>query len=605
MAEENALLNKKEKIDYEILGSLDFDELEEKLQAQLEDELTDLEFLEEEKDKIGNPDALGKAVMDEVWKQFSEQIGLDMTKETLIQKYDREHQGETYSEVGKKVLQDSKYKEAKKAMKEQQRSGNLKDEYTGRNIGKNENANPDHVVSRVDLYENLRRRQANLNTEELANKDENLKATNESLNKSKGRKSIPEYLKDREQREKKLREKNERENKKIDESNMSDVEKRKAKEKNNKRLQDILDADSELMKKVDKEARAAINKDIAKGVVKETAKKAGKDALKQMAVSALFSLMKDVINGLIRFLKNKAKSFNTFLEEMKKSIKVFLGKISSFLHTGVSSFTGTIISEIFAPITRLFKHLSSIIKQGVSSVIDAVKYLKDKKNKNKSFSVKVAEVGKIITAGFVVIGAISLGELFEKLLMTVPGMMTELPLIGTLANMTGMFLASLLSGIAGAIIINFIDKFIAKKQGQDITKRQINKKNEILNAQVKLALVNDAKLEKTKMNVGYTIKNRHQEAEKIIREATDDIDNIDKSISRREEDIFTIGEDICNRGEEISAIGEDVYNRGEEISAIVEDVYNRGENISAILEDIFSNENVYDTEANNINLTYK
>lgn len=37
-----------------------FDELEEKLQEQLDSELSDLSFLEEEKDKIGNPDNLGK-----------------------------------------------------------------------------------------------------------------------------------------------------------------------------------------------------------------------------------------------------------------------------------------------------------------------------------------------------------------------------------------------------------------------------------------------------------------------------------------------------------------------------------------------------------------
>ena len=43
-------------------------------------------------------------------------------------------------------------------------------------------------------------------------------------------------------------------------------------------------------------------------------------------------------------------------------------------------------------------------------------------------------------------------------------MQIELPLLGSLANIIGMFLASLVSGLIGAIIINLIDKFIAKKQ---------------------------------------------------------------------------------------------------------------------------------------------
>ena len=519
MAKENAILNDEDILNDEFTESFDFDELDEKLQSQLEEEFSNLEFLKDEKAKIENPDALGKVILDEVWKQFGNQIGLDMTNETLNQKYDREHQGETYDDVGKKVMQDPKYKEANKAMKEQQQSGNLKDEYTGKNINQNDNANLDHVVSRKELYENARRKQAGINTEDLANKDENLKPTNESLNKSKGAKSVEEYIRSREQREKDLREQNERANKKIDESNMSDVEKQKAKEKNNKRLQDKLDADDELMKKADKEARKAINRDIAKGVAKETAKKAGKDAMKQMAVSALFSLLKEVMNGFVRFLKSQAKSFKSFLEEMKKAIKSFFEKITNVLQTGASSVVGTIVNVIFGPIVSTFKKLASLIKQGISSVMEAVRYLNDKENKNKPFGVKVAQVGKIISSGLVAGGAIFLGELFEKLLLSVPGMKIELPLLGTLANVIGMFLASLVSGLAGAIIINLIDKFIAKKQKSDAQAAAIETGNQIISKQHQIQIVNEVLLDRDKENAQSNILERHQDALSIMNEA--------------------------------------------------------------------------------------
>lgn len=519
MAKENAILNDEDILNEEFTESFDFDELEEKLQSQLEEEFSNLEFLKEEKEKIGNPDALGKVILDEVWKQFGNQIGLDMTNETLNQKYDREHQGETYEDAGKKVMQDPKYKEANKAMKEQQQSGNLKDEYTGKNINQNDNANLDHVVARKELYENARRKQAGINTEDLANKDENLKPTNESLNKSKGAKSVDEYISGREQREKDLRKQNERANKKIDESNMSDVEKQKAKEKNNKRLQDKLDVDDELMKKADKEARKAINKDIAKGVAKETAKKAGKDALKQMAVSALFSLLKEVMNGFVRFLKSQAKSFKSFLEEMKKAIKSFFENITNVLQTGESIVVGTIVTEIFGPIVSVFKKLASLIKQGISSVMEAVRYLNGKENKNKPFSIKVAQVGKIITAGLVAGGAIFLGELFEKFLLSIPGMQIELPLLGTLANVIGMFLASLVSGLVGAIIINLIDKFIAKKQKSDAQAAAIEKGNQIIAKQHQIQIVNEVLLDRDKENAQSNISGRHQEASSIMKDA--------------------------------------------------------------------------------------
>lgn len=460
----------------------DFDEMEGFLSKQLEESFSDLELLENNRAAVSDPDSLGKVVLNEVWNQFGNQIGLDMTNETLIQKYDREHP-ETYKEVSPSVLKDKRYKDANKAMKEQQKAGVLKDEYTGKDLKPNEKANLDHVVPRKELFDNKRRKQANLSVTDLANKEENLKPTNEALNKSKGAKSNKEYVETREIREKALLEQNKKANKKVDESNKSNLEKSLQKEKNNKSLNDKLAADDELMMQVDKEARKAINKDIRVNATKEVGKKAGKDALKTMTISALFSLSKEIMNGLIRFFKEKSKSFNRFLSEMKEAIKSFFSKILSVLQTGASTLIGTIISEIFGPIVSIFKKLASLIKQGISSVIDAVNYLRDKKNKDKPFGVKVAQVGKIITVGLVGGSAIFLGEVFEKFLLTIPGMQIELPLIGTLANMIGLFLSSLVSGLVGAIVLNLIDKFIAKKLKAESDKKIIERKNEIMNLQ--------------------------------------------------------------------------------------------------------------------------
>lgn len=460
----------------------DFDEMEGFLSKQLEESFSDLELLENNRAAVSDPDSLGKVVLNEVWNQFGNQIGLDMTNETLIQKYDREHP-ETYKEVSPSVLKDKRYKDANKAMKEQQKAGVLKDEYTGKDLKPNEKANLDHVVPRKELFDNKRRKQANLSVTDLANKEENLKPTNEALNKSKGAKSNKEYVETREIREKALLEQNKKANKKVDESNKSNLEKSLQKEKNNKSLNDKLAADDELMMQVDKEARKAINKDIRVNATKEVGKKAGKDALKTMTISALFSLSKEIMNGLIRFFKEKSKSFNRFLSEMKEAIKSFFSKILSVLQTGASTLIGTIISEIFGLIVSIFKKLASLIKQGISSVIDAVNYLRDKKNKDKPFGVKVAQVGKIITVGLVGGSAIFLGEVFEKFLLTIPGMQIELPLIGTLANMIGLFLSSLVSGLVGAIVLNLIDKFIAKKLKAESDKKIIERKNEIMNLQ--------------------------------------------------------------------------------------------------------------------------
>jgi hypothetical protein len=470
---------------------VDLQEAEIYLSKQLEENFSDLKQLEIDRNNISNPDSLGKTISDEVWKQFGNQIGLDMTNETLIQKYNREHP-ETYEEAAKEVMQDKRYQDAHKEMEKKQEKGELVDTYTGEQIKPNDPANLDHVVSRKEIYDNERRKQAQKSVADVANKKENLKPTNESLNKSKKEKSVEEYTDEekRKQREKDLIEQTKRANKKVDESNKSEEEKRAQKRKNNKRLKNKLSANKEKMSAADKKARAAINTDIYIGVAKETGKKAGKDALKTMAISALFALLKEIMNGLVRYFKSSVKSFQNFLNEMKKSIKSFLSKILGIMKTGVSTAIGTIVSEIFGPIVSLFKKVASLIKQGISSVIEAVNYLKDNKNKDKPFAIKVAEIGKIITVGLAGAGALALGEVFEKVLLTVPGMQIVIPMLGTLANIIGLFLSSLVAGLAGAIVLNFIDKFIAKKLKAASNKEIRAKKNDAINTQLQLINVN-------------------------------------------------------------------------------------------------------------------
>ena len=306
---------------------------------------------------------------------------------------------------------------------------------------------------------------------------------------------------------------------------MSDAEKRLAKEKADKNLQDKLDADDEKMKAADKKARKAINKDIAKGAVKQTAKKAGVDALKTMAVSALMDLLKEIMNGFIRFMKSSAKSFKSFLEEMKISIKSFFSKILNFVKTGAAAAIGTIVSDVFGPIVSMFKKLASLIKQGISSFVDAVKFLTNPENKNMPFSVKVAQVGKIIVAGLTGAGALFLGEVIEKALMGIPVMMIQIPLLGTLANVIGLFLASLISGLIGAIVLNLIDKFIAKKLKEASNVAVIENKNHILDIQDKQIEVAGMHVDHVKSRVASSIVQKHVETNSIFDQTMTEIFN--------------------------------------------------------------------------------
>ena len=467
------------------LQTLNYDELEELLEQQFEMEFSNLESLQTEFKEIGSPDKLSEVILDEIWNQFGNQIGLDMTSDTLLKQYnDNKDKPKEYTKViGKSILEDKRFKDAKNNMKDKLRSGTLKDEYTGKTLKINEKVNLDHVVPRKQIFENPWRKIADIEPSDLANKSENLAATNESLNKSKGAKSNSEYIKNRELREKELRNQVQRANEKIEKKNISDAEKRNLKAENEKRLNDKLAADSKKMLKAEKTAKKAINKDIAKKASVRIANKAGKDAVKAMFVAALFGMLKEIMNALVRFFKSKKRSFDAFLEEMKNALHSFFRKIKDFIKVGVDSFVGSIVGEIIGAINQKLRRLPNMVKQVFGSIRESISYLSNPENQSHSVEIKIAHISKIITSGLVAVGAMFLGEILEKYLLTIPGMGFEIKFLGTLANVLGMFFASVLTGILAVIIINKLDQFISRKLIEENQKQQADKKNELLRIQ--------------------------------------------------------------------------------------------------------------------------
>lgn len=524
MENELLVLNTEEVYESE---NLNYDELEELLEQQFTMEFSNLEKLELECKEISSPDKLGDVILDEIWNQFGNQIGLDMTSDTLLKQYNdnKDRPKEYTKKIGEDILKDKRYTAANKAMKEKQKLGNLKDEYTGKTLKVNEKANLDHVVARKQIFENPWRKIADINTEDLANKSENFAATNESLNKSKGAKSNSEYIKNRELREKELRNQVQRANEKIDKKNISDAEKRNLKAENEKRLNDKLAADSKKMLKAEKTAKKAINKDIAKKASVRMANKAGKDAVKAMFVAALFGMLKEIMNALVRYFKSKKRSFDAFLEEMKNALHSFFRKIKDFIKVGVDSFVGSIVGEIIGAFAQKLKKLPNLIKQLFGSIRESISYLSNPEYQTHSTAIKIAHISKIITSGLVAVGALFLGEYFEQFLNKIPGMTFEIKLLGTLANILGMFLASLLTGILGAIIINGLDGFISRKLQDENKKQQADKKNELLRIQDVQIFVAEQNVAIKRNDIFSKMAKNHQKLRELLGNVQEEFSN--------------------------------------------------------------------------------
>ena len=520
MENELLVLNSEEVYEFE---NLNYDELEELLEQQFTIEFSNLEKLELECKEISSPDKLGDVILDEIWNQFSNQIGLDMTSDTLLKQYNDKYPNGYTKEEATKIMKDKRYTDANNAMKAKQKSGNLKDEYTGKTLKINDKANLDHVVPRKQIFENPWRKIADIETSDLANKSENLAGTNESLNKSKGATSNSDYIKNREAREKKLRDQLQRANEKIDKKNISDAEKRNLKALNEKRLNDKLAADSQKMLKIEKKAKKAINKNIAKKAPVRMANKAGKDAVKAMFVAALFGMLKEIMNALVRFFKSKKRSFDTFLDEMKNALHSFFGKIRDFIKVGIDSFVGSIVGEIIGAFAEKLRKLPNLVKQLFGSIRESISYLSNPENQSHSTVIKIAHVSKIITSALVGVGAMFLGEYFEQFLNKIPGMTFEIKLLGTIANILGMFLASLLTGILGAIIINGLDGFISRKLQEENKKQQADKKNELLRIQDVQIFVAEENVAIKRNQIFSKMAQNHQKLRELLGNVQEDI----------------------------------------------------------------------------------
>lgn len=541
MAKENAVLDKKEQLNEDLVESFDFDELEEKLQSQLEEELADMQFLAEEKEKIGNPDNLGNVIMDVVWEQFLNQVAvtagedfikenrglhLDLRKEAHIQTTENFAEGkiathnteidyqQRYDDWQSNFVKD----ENGNVVAHQTRSG--KEEATlvkgarkpfdeGRPTGSVENhTDMDHTVSAAEINRDPAAN-AHMTKEEqiaFANSDANLNEMDSSLNRSKGDKSMTEWLDNPNANGQKPDE--------IFDISAEDDAKMRQK-------------DAEAREEYEKQKKEAEQKSIEAGKKsrKEEAFRIGGKALRAVLMQLLAELVREIIAKLVKWFKSAKKELNTLLDSLKEAIHSFLGKMKTHLINAGNTVFSTVVTAIIGPIFGTIKKVWMMLKQGWSSLKNAVAYIKDPANKGKPIGRLLMEVGKIVIAGMTGIGAMLLGEVIEKGLMTIPVFAVEIPLLGSLANILGIFLGAVVAGIIGAIAINIIEKQIEKSMKRENVDAQINKGNEILRTQHQLQVVNEAKLDHTKAIAAQNIHERHSAAANMMAESVENIRN--------------------------------------------------------------------------------
>lgn len=510
------------------VDSIDFESLEKRLESELEEQFDDLKGLELDHEKIGSPDSIGETIKNVVWEQILNEIGasagedfikenrgltLDLRDDAHIQTTENFSKGKIATH-NTQIDYQQRYDDWQSNFQRNDdgsvvthttRTG--KEEATlvsgaravfdkGRPTGSVEKGTDmDHIISAGEI---IRSPEANahMNREEqttFANSDINLHEMDSSQNRSKGDKPMTDWLDN-------PNKKGQRPNEIYD---ISDAQDKKYREK-----------DSQARAEFDKKKKEAEQRSIEAGrkSQREEAFKIGGAALRAAIMGLLAKLIKDIIRKLISWFRSGSRKLSTFIESIKQAIKSFLFNIKENLLTAGNTMLTTIATAIFGPIIGMLKKAWIFLKQGYKSVTQAVKFLKDPANKTMPFSLKMMEVGKIVIAGLSAGGAIILGEVIEKSLMSIPIFAFPIPILGSLANLLGMFFGALVSGLIGALALNRIDRLIAKKLKKVNESQQIEKRNDILSVQDKLIWVVENKVESARDETFNRIQQRHSDA---------------------------------------------------------------------------------------------
>ena len=520
MANENDLLELQVSdldIEYEELL-----QLESSLENNLKDVVDHIDQLDIDREKLQNNEYLQESIENIVWEQVQLQIAaqigeefikdnhgqtLDLRKEAHIQTAENFEKGK-FATHNRDVDYQERYatwqnnfttnKNGEIVLKKDARTFFDK----GRDMG-SAAINKDHTVSIKEQLNDVEMATffSKDQVKDFANSSKNLHDLDASANKSKGDKTMTEFLN------------SERDGLKPEERFNID---RKQLEK------DDLEAREELQKIKQENKDKAIQS--GKKSRRDEALKVSGKALKAALLQLLSEFLRELIKKFISWLKDTERNLSTFIEKIKEAIISFVNNLSNHLLNVGKSVVTMIASAIVGPVINTFLKAWTFIHQGWKSLKEAIDYLNNPDNKEKSVQIMILEVGKIVVAGLSATGAIVLGEtLGASLTASFPVLAFSIPLLGTIGGLIGTFMGATLSGIIGAFVLKLIDQQIVEKQIDNLSSEKIDQKNEMLAIQDQLLDVKNIKLQVEKNSIVNTIKERHDIAATMMKEKLSDI----------------------------------------------------------------------------------
>ena len=511
-------------------------DLRSSLQVELNDILDELSSIEEDREKLQNNQYLEEAIQDIIWDQVQNQLAvqigeefikdnngqkLDLRKEAHIQTAENFEKGKFITHNADRSIYEDRYKDWQGKF-EKDEFGNIRTHATrsGKTVNtlkklarkkfdenrptgsKVKGTQMDHTVSAGEIIRDAKANAFMTEEEQIAfaNSKANLYEIRSEINQAKGDQSTTELLDNPNSKGQYAREVH----------NISSKEEKQLREKNK-------EARTEYDRVRDEAEKRAIQSG-KKSRRKEALKVTGK-ALKAAVLQLLTEFLREIVKKFISWLGEKEKNFGTFIAKVKEAISNFMSNLSHHVLGVGQSMVTMLATSIIGPVVGTFMQVWTFIQQGWRSLTEAIDYLKNPENKNKSTSVKMLEIGKIIVAGVTAAGAIVLSSAIGATLLSIfPPLGVEIPLLGSLSGLIGTFMGATVAGIAGAFVLKLIDQMIVDKQLDELTNKKIDKYNNKLIVQDQMNAVGMALVQVDKMESLSQMEDRHHQAAEIMRD---------------------------------------------------------------------------------------
>lgn len=384
--------------------------------------------------------------------------GMELKSKAARERFEKQ-KNYKYSEYHDK---NPNYAKTRKQQQSELRKGKAIDQATGKPFRKNQKGNLDHVVSAKEISQDASIALANIDAPEIANRDYNLKFSNEGYNKSKGEKSVSEYIAGNKQRKANDKERF----RKLDKNDPSYENK-----VNN--IQGRSDVSEERISESDRQSRQNMEKEknkkyyngneFKKNVAKTSLIQGGTMALKQVSGLVVYEFTPIFFGEMKTYLKNwKELQGRRFAEFKKMILRIKEKFLQSFnkikgklLGAASSGFASGVFANICTVVTNIFKKTSSniarLINDGIGGVISGIKMLTtNPQHLNKSELIKA--VIKTITVALAASVGVIASEAISAFLVTHG-------IHQTIADLLASTISAIMTGIVSALLIYAVDNF--------------------------------------------------------------------------------------------------------------------------------------------------